>query len=1245
MLSRQQWTWMIVVCSFVMLFLAPVACGPSLKQKGEPCSADTECDSTQDLECRANRCRAKLVNDPPVAKAQFQPDTPKVGDRVTLDGSGSFDKEGEELLYSWVMKSKPKASKSNLRDAQKSIASFIPDVPGDYSFTLKVNDGKLSSKVVELTISVQDSPNEAPIANAGPDRNTGVGIAVELDGTGSFDPDNNKLTFEWSLRSRPNGSKAELTKANEAKPSLKPDVLGRYVIELVVADERGKKSIADTVTVIAMEGFTLVPTVSKVTPAEGLTGTTVKVVVTGTNFVKGAMVKLGDQQFKTTFVTDKELKASLLLGLAKVGKNELTIVNPSGKASKKGVSFTVKGVPVPCLTQLKPAQGYTGMKKLKIKILGCNFIKGISQVVFETTPLVTNVISDKEIEFELDLRNVAIGEYQIKVIHPGGRTSPSKSFRVLAPASPPILRVLNPPFSDTDQKLDFSVHGNGFEVGAVIVFNGKEIPSKRIRRDEIQADPKLDLTGIKSGEVDVYVLNPDGQKSNIIKFRIREKDPTPKLDRVLPFTLYLDEVAKTVAVYGQSFLKGAKLFIGNNEITGKLGTVVWKSDSYLEATNVDLTDKSKWPEGDIQAYVVNPNNKKSNTFKMTISYRVPSLSAIVPSAWNNKCDTDVEIQGLNFIPKAKVYFGSTIYTTSSTTHKLTYVSDKLLKFKLPASKLTAGTFQVYVENGTKAKSPKTPFVITAGSSLTPIPNYVRPQAGRAETKVQFYVSTNFSNRQERESLKPGSYLEVNGKRMATTCSQAGTQNYCYSLSGTLDLTGFKPGDYDMYIVNPCNIRSAKMTFSVLPADPSYITGFSPGYAKTGEKKKIKIKGTNFTKTHQLLWNGKVIPSVFISDKEIETRDAVDFSGVSPGSIKVQVKNGNGLTTPETRFDVIKSYTPVITSIASNVQDLSIGTSSMAISGSSFLVTSQVFFNGVRVQMRYRSATELVLLSADTSKLNAGVYYVQVKNGSRASNMYPVILRNNPPQIDYINPSARTAGTVSKLRLYMYGQRFSRTPKATVVVTDEQGKDLTKRWTEGTTSAIATYRYGDFDFSGLKAGRYAFQIKNSAKSISNKVYFTLSPPPPPIASRLNPAAVFRGVATQSVQVIGNNFVTGDLVIFNNNVLNRIPGTAKSNTTLEFTLNLSLLKRSGEYDVYVLRCLDAGCTKSQKTSVVKLKINDPPCALITCDSGLTPAKSESCDKTGGNVCRPVCTSDATCKTFDSKASWTCKSGFCK
>ena len=93
-------------------------------------------------------------------------------------------------------------------------------------------------------------PNYAfknPVAYPGHARVIEVGLAITLDGTGSISPAGAALSYNWTLIRKPDGSLAKLNNANTPRPSLLPDIDGDYRVELIVADENGKSSPAQTV--------------------------------------------------------------------------------------------------------------------------------------------------------------------------------------------------------------------------------------------------------------------------------------------------------------------------------------------------------------------------------------------------------------------------------------------------------------------------------------------------------------------------------------------------------------------------------------------------------------------------------------------------------------------------------------------------------------------------------------------------------------------------------------------------------------------------------------------------------------------------------------------------------------------------------------------------------------------------------------------------------------------------------------
>jgi predicted aspartyl protease len=155
------------------------------------------------------------------------------GDTVILDGSASRDVDGDGLTYRWSFTSKPKGSKAALSDSTAEKPIFTIDVSGDYVVQLIVNDGLVDSAPDTVTISTR---NSAPVANAGANQEPQVGDTVILDGSASFDVDDDRLTYSWSFALKPKKSKAKLTGSTTVSPTFVMDKPGDYVLQLIVND-------------------------------------------------------------------------------------------------------------------------------------------------------------------------------------------------------------------------------------------------------------------------------------------------------------------------------------------------------------------------------------------------------------------------------------------------------------------------------------------------------------------------------------------------------------------------------------------------------------------------------------------------------------------------------------------------------------------------------------------------------------------------------------------------------------------------------------------------------------------------------------------------------------------------------------------------------------------------------------------------------------------------------------------------
>ncbi|MDP6935781.1 MAG: PKD domain-containing protein, partial [Myxococcota bacterium] len=162
------------------------------------------------------------VNTPPVSDAG-EDQVVSLGEAVELDGSGSYDDDGDTLSWWWRVVSTPEESllgNDDLSDRTAEEPSFEPDVAGEYELRLRVSDGtETDTDTVVITVEPSadtgdtggdtgdtGAGNNTPVADAGEDQVVVLGEVVTLDGTASYDVDGDELDYRWVLVSIPGES-------------------------------------------------------------------------------------------------------------------------------------------------------------------------------------------------------------------------------------------------------------------------------------------------------------------------------------------------------------------------------------------------------------------------------------------------------------------------------------------------------------------------------------------------------------------------------------------------------------------------------------------------------------------------------------------------------------------------------------------------------------------------------------------------------------------------------------------------------------------------------------------------------------------------------------------------------------------------------------------------------------------------------------------------------------------------------
>ena len=175
------------------------------------------------------------INHPPLADAGGNQIVNELT-LVTLDGTASFDPDGEPVGFQWLQTA---GDPVTLLDETQPVAQFVaPEVTGpavQLHFIVVVDDG-MDASIAAVSITVENV-NHAPDADAGDTQAVDENTPVVLDGSGSGDPDGDPLSYQWA---QTEGTGVVLNLTDPVHPTfIAPEVASgteMLVFELIVDD-------------------------------------------------------------------------------------------------------------------------------------------------------------------------------------------------------------------------------------------------------------------------------------------------------------------------------------------------------------------------------------------------------------------------------------------------------------------------------------------------------------------------------------------------------------------------------------------------------------------------------------------------------------------------------------------------------------------------------------------------------------------------------------------------------------------------------------------------------------------------------------------------------------------------------------------------------------------------------------------------------------------------------------------------
>jgi Putative Ig domain len=408
-----------------------------------------------------------------------------------------------------------------------------------------------------------------------------------------------------------------------------------------------------------------VPTVTSLSPNSSGSGAgNLTITVNGTNFVDkvavagqqipGSQVSWVGQvitPLATTFVNANQLTATVPSALlATPGFAAVTVVQPSNVSSIVGPSsaFSVNG---PSLSSVSPISVPAGSSATPITVHGAFFVANAATQAVSTISLTGTALPTTFVDTGTLTATVPTGmlnsptQYNVQVTNPGGATSTTVTFSVLAPVITSLSSVSIPAGSPAFQ---LTVTGSSYLTGSQVSFRGTTLAATLVNSTLVTTVPANLLTS--PGQVQVQVINPGGTVSNPVLFNVS----APVLNSLSPNNIPVGSGDFLLVANGGSFVAGSQILFNGTALT-----TTFLSSSFVSATvSANLIANT----GPFDVKVRNPGG--ATTLDQIFSVVSPAITSISPTSIAAGAATFIlTVSGNNFVYGSQVLFDGTALAT------------------------------------------------------------------------------------------------------------------------------------------------------------------------------------------------------------------------------------------------------------------------------------------------------------------------------------------------------------------------------------------------------------------------------------------------------------------------------------------------------------------------------------------------------------------------------------------------------
>lgn len=814
-----------------------------------------------------------------------------------------------------------------------TIAADCTTAVGDKVVTLKVTDEKGLTTEGAITIAVTsntpsflgnyslleivqgNSGNFAPVDNPN-DNGTIASITATTSG----------FTGTLSV----NTSTGVLT-VNNAAPT------GTFDVTITATDNCGLATVKNAqLKVVAPLTITSLEPNTKQAQSGDFTLT-----VNGSGFTGDSKVRWNGSDRATTFVSAAKLTAAIPaadINLNAAGTANITVVDPAaGGITSNGSTFSITAPnPAPTITSLNPTSAIAGDAGFTLQVNGSNFLSN-SVVKYNGADRTTTFVSASQLTINVtaaDVANPATAAIIVVNPAPGGGTSNTANLPINNPA--PGAITLNPTAAIAGAAATtLTVNGTGFRPDSVIRVNNADRATTVVNATQVTTLLSVaDLATAGTLQINVNTPPPGGGLSPAATFTIN--NPAPALTSLNPTSVLAGDAGFTLTLNGTGFVNTSQVQVNS---VNRATTFASSTQLTLAITAADIANA-----GTLKFTVVNaaPGGGTSNELSLPINNPAPVLTALdKTSAIVGSAATPLTLTGSQFRPNSNVRVNGSDRAT-------TFTSATQLGLTLTAADLaTAGILKlsVFTPQPGGGTSDELNFAVNNPlPTLTSLNPATTLAGGGAFTLT--LNGTGFVN---------GSLARFNGVDRATTVvnsTQATMQVTAAEIAnaGSAKLTLFNPA--------PQGGLSNELTLAINNPAPSLPTLSQASLTAGTGATMLTLTGSGYRPDSLARVNGTDRTTTFVSATELKV-NLLASDTVFGKTLKITVFTPapGGGTSPEATLTV-NNPAPTLTSLSPNAGFKGDPAFMLTVTGTNFVPTSVVYWNGKDRPTTFVSSTQL-----------------------------------------------------------------------------------------------------------------------------------------------------------------------------------------------------------------------------------------------------------------------------------------------